>query len=310
MASKNCGECRFYQVTQAREFDQIGTCKLQKLMGVFRSTTAACNSFSLPGDNRLPPPSGGRSSGRMRGGTPASLHFDVASSALAELIGTSSPKDAKDGLAMAFSTRVALPRIRPSLDLGEMVVIKPADEQLQAKEIPAEQFLSKAMSIRDNLRVLEQKFNSSSALSPLRLMSLQASLTRAQAAVLNCFCGVDDKPTKTAGTATAAVFTEVSRAVDWQRLRISAPLLAERWHGGQVLYVGDNGAITESIEQFFRRLVVMRDELLALNAVIMDHPKFEPSEREKLVGYVKRSFGTLTTFNLLFHDRNDYFSSK
>ena len=77
---------------------------------------------------------------------------------------------------MAFSTRVALPRIRPSLDLGEMVVIKPADEQLQAKEIPAEQFLSKAMSIRDNLRVLEQKFNSSSALSPLRLMSLQASL--------------------------------------------------------------------------------------------------------------------------------------
>ena len=35
MASKNCGECRFYQVTQAREFDQIGTCKLQKLMGFF-----------------------------------------------------------------------------------------------------------------------------------------------------------------------------------------------------------------------------------------------------------------------------------
>ena len=35
MTSKSCGECRFYQVTQAREFDQIGTCKLQKLMGVF-----------------------------------------------------------------------------------------------------------------------------------------------------------------------------------------------------------------------------------------------------------------------------------
>ena len=217
-----------------------------------------------------------------------------------------------DGLSESFSTRVALPRIRPSLDLGEIVVIKPADEQLQAKEIPAEQFLSKAMSIRDNLRVLEQKFNSSAVLTPLRLLSLQASITRAQAAVLNCFCGVDGRPPQSGatGSATTTMFTEISRAVDWRRLRISAPLLAERWHGGQIVYAGEDGQQTESIEQFFRRLVVMRDELLALHATIMDNPKFEPSEREKLAGYLKRSFGTLTTFNLLFHDRTDYFSSK
>ena len=95
--------------------------------------------------------------------------------------------------------------------------------------------------------------------------------------------------------------------MDWQRLRIGATATVA-WQSGVVCgrQWGNNGkhrAVLSSSHRY-------EDELLALNAVILDNPKFEPSEREKLVGYLKRSFGTLTTFNLLFHDRNDYFSSK
>jgi hypothetical protein len=54
---------------------------------------------------------------------------------------------------------------------------------------------------------------------------------------------------------------------------------------------------------------VVRDRLFALEAVIQTHSKLAGEQADSMSQYLRRSYGTLTTFNLLFRDREDYFSS-
>ena len=67
--------------------------------------------------------------------------------------------------------------------------------------------------------------------------------------------------------------------------------------------------VDEPIEQFFHRLVVLRDRLLALEAEIEAHPHIPGDDASTMAGYVRRCYGSLTTFNVLFNDRDAYFSS-
>ncbi|MBV71238.1 MAG: hypothetical protein CMH52_07795 [Myxococcales bacterium] len=238
------------------------------------------------------------------------LHFSVASSVVAEILSFASPSQVKQGLNDVISTRVEIPQPRSSMGITGSVVMQPADSQLQAKEIPVEQFLGKAMSIRDNCRVLEQKLNSSDKLSPMRLFALQGQLTRIQAVVLNFFCGFASSRSYQSDTEeVVTMLDDLSRAVDWHNLKVTAPALGERWVGGHVIY-GEAGSYSESMEEFFRRMAIMRDELLSLDASIQDNRNFTEAETAKLTSYIRRSFGSLTTFNVLFQDRADYFSSK
>ncbi|MEE2758111.1 MAG: hypothetical protein VYA30_15745 [Myxococcota bacterium] len=256
--------------------------------------------------NFIPPRTGSRRTVQSSSG----LHFSVASSVVAEILSFASPSQVKQGLNDVISTRVEVPQPKASMGITGSIVLRPADSQLQAKEIPVEQFLGKAMSIRDNCRVLEQKLNSSDKLSPMRLFALQGQLTRIQAVVLNFFCGFASSRNPQSGTEeVVTMLDDLSRAVDWHNLKITAPALGERWLGGQVIY-GDAGTFSEPMEEFFRRMALVRDELLSRDASIQDNRNFTESEVAKLTSYIKRSFGSLTTFNILFQERSDYFSSK
>ena len=62
---------------------------------------------------------------------------------------------------------------------GGTLEIKPKDPNLKSKEIPVDAFFKKITSVREKLRVLEQKINSNKHLSPTEQAELQLLITRA-----------------------------------------------------------------------------------------------------------------------------------
>ena len=58
------------------------------------------------------------------------------------------------------------------------IIIKPGDPGLQSKEIPIETFFHKIVMVRDRLRVMEQRINSSKNLSEEERINLQQYITR------------------------------------------------------------------------------------------------------------------------------------
>ena len=62
---------------------------------------------------------------------------------------------------------------------GGKLILKPCDEAMQSKEIPMEVFFKKITSVREKLRVLEQKINNHDRLSYEDKVEFQTQITRA-----------------------------------------------------------------------------------------------------------------------------------
>lgn len=95
----------------------------------------------------------------------------------------------------------------------------------------------------------------------------------------------------------------------WGGLTEHVPL-GDRWLGGTVLLQPADKtqkAKEIPIDDFFHKIVMLRDRLRVLEQNINSHKKLSDEDKVNLQQYITRCYGSLTTFNLLFKNKEHWF---
>jgi len=85
--------------------------------------------------------------------------------------------------------------------------------------------------------------------------------------------------------------------------------IGSRWTGGRmVLYPGDTTLKEKEIpiESFFHKIVMVRDRIRVMEQRV-NSSTLSDEDKVNIQQYITRIYGSLTTFNVLFRDKADYF---
>ncbi|MDR2652320.1 MAG: hypothetical protein LBC68_08425 [Prevotellaceae bacterium] len=123
-----------------------------------------------------------------------------------------------------------------------------------------------------------------------------------------------EQPEKKYDEAEKIAFEDVEKALTvilekYNGLHEDVPL-GDKWIGGKMILQPANTSMQNKeipIETFFHKIVMLRDRLRVLEQNINSHAKLSDEDKINLQQYITRIYGTLTTFNVLFKEKNDNF---
>lgn len=95
----------------------------------------------------------------------------------------------------------------------------------------------------------------------------------------------------------------------WGGLTENVPL-GDKWSGGVLLIQPADKSLKPKeipIADFFHKVVMLRDRLRVLEQNINSNKKLNDEDKVNLQQYITRCYGSLTTFNVLFKNKEHWF---
>lgn len=95
----------------------------------------------------------------------------------------------------------------------------------------------------------------------------------------------------------------------WGGITEKVPL-GDRWTGGTMILQPSDKSLKPKeipVEDFFHKIVMLRDRLRVLEQNINSNKKLSDEDKVNMQQYITRCYGSLTTFNVLFRNKEQWF---